>query len=238
MASIYKTADGTWRAQVRKRGVTKSATFSKKSDATAWAVQIEAALSGNTGTITPPASMTLADAIAAYTEQIKIGRTVQANLKRASVMIGKTTLRDINDMTFQRFITSRLKDGASGQTVSGDLSALSSVLRWVRRAKTIDINEHLAADARRSLTARKISTRSNKRDRMPTAEEFEAVLANLNTTLPVAEIARFARISAMRLSEITSIRIEDISWNQGYVRLQHRKSPKGGDTAANVPVID
>ena len=238
MASIYKTADGNWRAQVRKRGVTKSATFPRKSEATAWAAQIESALSSNAGTITAPASMTLADVITAYSGQVKTGRTVQANLKRATGMIGKTTVRNLSAITFQTFISDRLKDGASGQTIAGDLSALSSVLRWARRAKTIDINEHLAADARRSLTARKLGTRSNKRDRMPTADEFEAVLANLKTTLPVEEIARFAKVSAMRLSEITSIYIEDISWNQSYVRLRHRKSPTGRDTAANVPVID
>ena len=67
MATIFKTQDGRWRAQVRKQGMpSKSRNFTRKADDAAWAAQIDAAMSGNAGTINAPSSMTMADIIHAY----------------------------------------------------------------------------------------------------------------------------------------------------------------------------
>ena len=242
MATIFKTKDGRWRAQVRKTGLpSRSRNFARKADANAWAAQMEAAMSGSAGTITAPSAMTMAMLIQAYQRDVKVGRTTNANLERISLAIGSVPVRRFNEITVQTFVDARIKEGITGATIAGDLSALSSVLRYARRAKYIDIDDNIAAAARRGLTARKISTRSKMRSRIPTPEEFERVIAHIEAnprnTIPTAQIARFLRHSAMRLSEATSITIENIRHNEGAVFLPHRKTPTGADTAALVPVL-
>ncbi|MDB2573695.1 site-specific integrase [Planktomarina temperata] len=242
MATIFKTKDGRWRAQVRKQGMpSKSKNFARKADANAWAAQMDAAMSGNAGTINAPSAMTMADIIQAYQRDVKIGRTTKANLERISRAIGNVPVRKFNETTVQAFVEDRLKEGITGATIGGDLSGLSSVLRYARRAKHIAIDDDIAAAARRGLTARKISTRAKMRSRIPTPEEFERVIAHIEANpkniIPTAQIARFLRHSAMRLSEATSITIENIKHNEGAVFLPYRKTPTGSDTAATVPVL-
>lgn len=242
MATIFKTSDGRWRAQVRKTGLpSRSRNFARKADANAWAAQMESSMSGSAGTITAPSAMTMAMLIQAYQRDVKVGRTTNANLERISLAIGSVPVRKFNEVTVQTFVDARIKEGITGATIAGDLSALSSVLRYARRAKYIDIDDSIAAAARRGLTARKISTRSKMRSRIPTPEEFERVIAHIEAnprnTIPTAQIARFLRHSAMRLSEATSITIENIKHNEGAVFLPHRKTPTGADTAALVPVL-
>ncbi|MFY9467297.1 MAG: hypothetical protein WAP44_08065, partial [Lentibacter algarum] len=82
MATIFKTSDGRWRAQVRKTGLpSRSRNFTRKADANAWAAQMEAAMSGSAGTITAPTTMTMAMLIQAYQRDVKVGRTTNANLE-------------------------------------------------------------------------------------------------------------------------------------------------------------
>ena len=228
MATIVKTG-GKWRAQVRRRGISKSATFARKSEAQAWAAQIEGSLSLNTGTIAPPRSMTLTMILMEYMRQVSVGRTAQANLERIARMIGHVPARDLSALHMQSFIKDRLSHGASGATIAGDLSALSSALKWARRVKNIDIAERLAAEARTSLTAQRISTRSAERSRIPSEDELARIYAHLEgnprQTIPVADIARFAAVSAMRLSEIVGLRVEDVRWNEGAALIRERKHP-------------
>ena len=242
MATIFRTKDGRWRAQVRKSGMpSRSRNFARKADANAWAAQMESAMSGNAGTIVAPSAMTMAHLIHAYQRDVKTGRTTNANLERISKAIGDVPVRKFNEITVQTFVDTRIKEGITGSTIAGDLSALSSVLRYARRAKHIDIDDGIAAAARRGLTARKISTRSKMRSRIPTPEEFQRVIdhieANPRNIIPTSQIARFLRYSAMRLSEATSITVENIKRNEGAVFLPHRKTPNGADTAALVPIL-
>lgn len=41
MATIDKTENGKWRVQIRRRGLSKSKTFARKGDASAWAREVE-----------------------------------------------------------------------------------------------------------------------------------------------------------------------------------------------------
>jgi len=233
MATIVRTPAGTYRAQVRRRGVSKSATFARKLDAQAWAAGMESAVGTTIGKITPPASMTLADVIDAYVEQVPIGRTAKFNLTRIKAIIGDTSIKNLSGVTMTKYVDMRLSEGITGATLAGDLSILSSALKWASTVKQLDIPANIAADARAGLTSRRISTRSKERDRIPTDDELARIYATLEDNprqiIPVAQIARFAAISAMRLAEITGIQIENIRWNEGAVFLVARKHPTRKD---------
>lgn len=231
MASIQRLPSGKWRALIRKAGVTKSGTFIRKADATAWAAGIESSISSATGTVRAPAGMTLARVISAYLDQVPAGKTTTANLKRiAADKIGTIGVGSLNALHLSEFVAQRQRDGIAGSTLAGDLSALSGVLRWARRVKQIDLNERLAAEARSSLSAARIDTRSAERTRLPTEDELQRIIAHFEANdrmqIDMPTIIRFAAVSAMRLSEIVAIRYEDISWNRAAVLIRERKDPK------------
>nr|WP_254447907.1 site-specific integrase [Ruegeria arenilitoris] len=144
--------------------------------------------------------------------------------------IGNTTIASLNAVTLRDYVESRKSDGVTGATLAADLSNLSSVLKWARHVKNLDINIDLAKNARQSLSAERIDTRSVERDRIPTEAEIKALCDyfenNPRQKIPMAEIIRFAASSAMRLGEICRIRIEDISWNERSVIIRQRKDPR------------
>lgn len=152
MATISKLPSGKYRAQVRKAGVYKARTFDRKADATHWASDIERAIGGggNAGTIRPPADMTLTMVIMAYLEQVQTGRTNRANLDRIADRIGGIATRNMSAVTVQEYVDDRLADGITGATMAGDLSALSSVLKWARHVRKLDIDPKPPCQRRQS----------------------------------------------------------------------------------------
>ncbi|MFM0647966.1 site-specific integrase [Paraburkholderia bryophila] len=72
MASIHKTEERTWRAQVAKRGVRLSGTFSTKAAATAWAVEKESEIMK--GTHQGAGSRTVADLFDEYAKRVSNGK--------------------------------------------------------------------------------------------------------------------------------------------------------------------
>ncbi len=232
MATITKLPSGKWRAQVRRKGISKGRTFTRKTDAVGWAADLERSLEGGrtAGTIQAPTDMKLAMVIEAYLTQVNTGRTNRYNLERIASRIGGVSMRNLSALTVQEYVDQRLKEGITGATLSGDLSALSSVLKWARHSRKIDIDPDLAKDARTALTTARIDTRSQERERIPTQDEIDRICAwfdaNPRMTIPMPTIIRFAAASGMRLGEICRIRIEDVRWNEKAVMIRERKDPK------------
>ena len=255
MATISKLPSGKYRAQVRKQGIYKARSFDRKADAKAWSADIERAISqgSHAGTISTM-GLTLGDLIgvpeateaekerlknegkkpekpSGYLGEVKTGRTTRATLLRIKGgALGKVKLKHLDAVHLAEFISRRRKDGITGATLAGDLSALSSVLKWGRRIKKHDINEKLAAEARGDLTAAHIDTRSKERKRIPTDDELAALVSyfdgNPRQTIPMGDIVKFGLASAMRLSEICRIRIEDFDREARTVVIRARKDPK------------
>lgn len=233
MATITRLPSGKYRAQVRKAGVYKARTFDRKSDATHWATDIERAITGGSdaGVIQPPKDMNMAQVIRAYLKQVGANRSIKATLERiARGPLGQTAARSLTAVTMQAHIDTRLADGLAGSTIASDLSALAGVLKWARRSRNMDINEFLATEARRSLTAARIKTTSRERSRLPTGGELQAIYdhcaTNHHLRLPMATLIEFATVSAMRLGEICRLEIEDVDWNRKSVIIRQRKDPQ------------
>lgn len=216
LATISKLPSGKFRGQVRRGSIYKARTFDRKAEATQWAAAMEAAVAGGSSAdvIAAPKAMTLGAVIAVYSEAVPTGRTTKANLIRIDKMIGSTRLAQLNAIVLRDFVPQWQAEGAGGVTLASDLSALSGVLKWARRVQRLDVNDKLAAEARSGLTAARISTRSKERTRLPAQAELAQIIAHLDRNprmkLPVSTITRFAAISAMQLSEITGLRIEDM----------------------------
>ncbi len=235
MPTFSTLPSGRTRVQVRLGGTYKAATFDLKRDAVAWAREVEgqAKLVRVKGYAPPPAASTVADLIDRYREleAREPGRSKAATLATLKAdPLGKVRLNALSALTFRDFVDRRVKAGAGGVTIAGDLSTISAVLKWGRHARRLDLPVELAMDARRDLPYRGLKTRSRERDREPTDAELARLYAhwdaNPRQRVGMTTLCRFALATAMRQDEICRIQIEDVDHIAKTVVIRDRKDPR------------
>lgn len=234
MPTFSQLPSGKWRAQVRRSGVYKAATFATKREARDWATSIEAQVNHiAAGGFAPvPKASTLADLLDVYTAQpnYRAGRTKRLTIAMLRQDLGKVRLASLNAVVLRDFIDRRQEAGAGGVTIAADLSYLSAVLKWGRHSRHLDLPERLALEARAGLSHRGLNTRSKEREREPTADELARLYAlwdgSARQKIPMSLLCRFALATGMRQGEITRLLIEDIDREARTVVIRDRKDPK------------
>jgi integrase len=235
MPTFSQLPSGRWRVQVRRGGIYRAETFDRKGDAADWARQVEtqAKLIAVKGYAPPPSQATVADLIDRYRDlhPVDPGKTKAATLdmlKRDA--IGSVRLSALSALAFRDFVDRRVKAGAGGVTIAGDLSTISALLKWGRHARRLELPVELALDARRDLPYRGLKTRSKERDREPTDAELSRLYAhwqaNDRQRIDMAKVCRFALATAMRQEEITRLQAEDVNQIARTVVIRDRKDPK------------
>jgi len=233
MATLTKLPSGKWRAQVRRAGLYRAQTFTLKRDADAWAKQIEVQAEHviATGYQPVPEGYSVGDLIDGYGQECSMGgKTKQATHTMLRRELGDIPLKRLNSIHLRDFIDRRLAAGAGGVTIAADLSFFGAILKWGKHSRKMDLPTDLARDARRDLGARKVSTRSNERDREPTTAELNQLYAfwaaNKRQKIPMATLCAFALATAMRQDEICSIQLEDVNEAKRTVIIRDRKDPR------------
>lgn len=225
---------GKWRVQVRRAGLYRAATFPTKREARDWATAIEAQANHiAAGGFAPvPKAATVKDLIDKYREEHgrEAGKTKAATLEMLARELGHVRLTGLNAVALRDFIDKRVKAGAGGVTVAGDLSFLSAVLKWGRHARQLDINDKVAVEARASLKVRGLNTRSKERTREPSDDELHRLFAhwksNKRQKIDMPMLCRFALATGMRQNEICSLQVEDVSRERRTVVIRDRKDPQ------------
>jgi len=231
MATISKLPSGKYRAQVRRQGIYKAQTFSRKIDAQGWAVEIERAIeSGSTrGIMRPAAGMTLADIVEAYTAQVRLPATATGYLQQIAHVIGHVSVRQLNALHLQEWVAERQKAGLQTASILRPMGRLSTMLQWARDIRSIDVNPEIVLEARRRLV-RHNPNYNRQRDRLPTPTEIEKLRAYFRAEYggrtPMAAVMDFALASAMRVGEICRITYADVDWAKNTVTIRDRKDPK------------
>src|SRR4051794_12386014 len=112
MATIAQLPSGKWRAQVRRSGIYRNATFATKREARDWAGAIEnqATHIAASGFAPVPKDATLGDLIDKYNETHarEPGRTKAATLAMLKREIGKVKLATLNALVLRDFIDDRV----------------------------------------------------------------------------------------------------------------------------------
>lgn len=179
-----------------------------------------------------PRDATLKHLIDKYREEHSkdLGKTKAATLDMLVRQLGKTRLAALNAVVLRDFIDRRLKAGAGGVTVAADLSFLSSVFKWGRHARQLDLPERLALEARASLKYRGLTTRSKARTREPTDQELQRLYdhwrASPRLRIDMETLCRFALATGMRQDEICSLEVEDLDRARKTVVIRNRKDPQ------------
>jgi len=233
MATYQQLPSGKWRAQVRRGGIYRAQTFTRKRDAETWAKGIEVQVEhiAATGFQPVPEGYTVADLIDGYALECSMGgRTKQATHAMLKRELGSIPLKRLHSIHLRDFIDARIKAGAGGVTIAADLSFLGAILKWGKHSRRLDLSVDLARNARQDLNARKLNTRSMERDREPTTAELEKLFAfwrdNKRQQIPMATICKFALATAMRQDEICSIELSDVHAQKRTVIIRDRKDPQ------------
>jgi integrase len=263
MATFSQLPSGKWRAQVRRAGLYRAATFPTKRAAEDWARGIEgqAAHIAAGGFAPVPKDATLADLIEKYRETFakEPGKTKAATLDMLAgsrerterekargkpsglptYRIGAVKLARLNAGHLRDFIDQREAAGAGGVTIAADLSFLSTVLKWGRHARRLDIPAHLALEARESLKYRGLATRSRERTEEPTDDELASLYAHWaarpRQRIDMPLLCRFALATGMRQDEICRLQVEDVDRKARTVVIRDRKDPR--NKAGNDQVV-
>lgn len=227
MASVQKKIKG-WFAQVRRAGVSKSASFSTKAEAVAWATAIEAEiLAGQRGEVP---NKTFGDLLERYRDEVS---PTKRGERWERLRIG-LTLRDEITSVHLRDFDARAVAGWRDRRLA-QVSAASVQREWnlLSNACTVAVREwKWLRDNPMREVRRPPPTES--RNRLATDDEIERLLFALgydHDTTPETVMARvgaamlFAIETAMRAGEIAGL-----TWAN--VRLEQRHCKTSGKTAA------
>lgn len=243
MATITKrraaSGEARYTAQIRirrdGRTHTEARTFGTKGAAEAWAKRRETELE-QPGAMEARSTQTVGELIDRYTREFesvsKWKRTKSADLKRlqAHGIAGKVAVR-LTSSDLVQHVQERLAGGVSPATAGNDLAWLGSVLRAARSAWGLPVQPNLAEDARDACRRLRLVGKSKQRDRRPTVDELQRLLAHFRASrrleMPMADIVEFAVASARRQEEICRLMWADLRESTSSIVVRDVKHPGG-----------
>lgn len=200
-------------------------TFSARRDATSWGATRDKILkkalddgpehfaeaTGQGG------DQTIGELILRYQDEFskRYGRTVGKDLGLlARSNLAQIPIKRLRSGDIVRHIQTRLDGGISPSTASNDLTRLHSVLETAWAAWNVpgDYMEE-AAKARTLCRKQRMVAKAQQRTRLATEDELRRLITyfdeSTRSTIPMADIVRFAFYSARRQDEITQLRWDD-----------------------------
>ena len=230
MATIRRLPTGTksWQAIVRRKGNRKiSKTFTLKSDAIRWANQLETEIvQGIFTDVIESERLTFVSILERYRLEIVPQKRGQRQfLTQIRTMLSSHCFKDLtiakitpSEISEHRDV--RLKSGASPSTVRKDLSFLHRLFEVVRK----DWHINLPKGNPVALVSRPKDLQPTARTRRLNNGELERLLVALSNTSLVQSFVVFAVETAMRRSEITSIKTIDINFEARTLHIPKTKT--------------
>lgn len=250
MATIVRTKEGSWRAQVRRKGKYASQTFRLKGLASEWVAETERLIDMGCEPVSHKIGTpkTIADLVNLHVSDLQevgkpIRRSKQAVLDALKRDIGAARISNLNRSALIKYGKTRAKQGAGPVTLSVDLSYIYTVLTHAAAVHGINTNTEDLRLARVALSRLGLIGRSNERDRRPTEDEIDALLDffdnKTNMIIPMGRVIRFAIATAMRLEEIFKIEWSDVDLKKRVVVIRDRKDPRHKDgNNQKVPLLN
>lgn len=225
MATITRRGK-VWRVQVRIKGRSFSESFHSKQAAQQWGREKEDAI--RLGTADAVRSMSLRDAIDRYERERRehhpLTATMRGNLRRWQETTGD---RDFATLTADDVVRHAKARTCGPATMAMEVGALRDVFT-VARSWGIRPALDAVDEAMPTLRKLRLVAKPKERDRRPTPDELTRlrVYLSANKRMPMADLMDFAIASAMRLSEVTSIRWGDLNRADRTILIRNRKDPQ------------
>ena len=254
MATFTLTKSGSWRAQVRRKGVYAGDSFLKKADAMARAREAEVAI--DKGQPVPRrgenmsrgASATLAQLIDLHIEDMRelkrvMPRSKDFVLRSLRRELGSTPVARLNRERLIAYGRRRAGQGAGPATLAIDFSFLHTIITHAAAVHGVEVSPEQVKLARKALVRLGLIGKPIERERRPTQDELDHITAfldgNPRQEIPAGRIVRFAVATAMRADEICRIRWDDIDHAKRTISIRDRKDPRHKQgNHQTVPLLD
>ena len=233
MATIRKRGS-SWQAIVRRREFSQSKTFLTKTDAQAWATEIEAKIiRSNAGLPDSPKNFLFSELVDDY---LTTSWKSQRGLKRTKENVLFRLRRDLGHLSAQltknhirEFTDKRMAEGISPATLNMDMIYIDAVLKHARDMMEINIDLQPIQSMKRNLASSGNIGKSEERVRRPTDEELEALIEYFDnqskTSIPMSRLIKFAMATAMRQGEICKVKWEDFNEAKSTLIIREGKNP-------------
>ncbi len=237
MATFTKLKSGSWRVQVRRKGKYVSETFLRRKDAEGWAINEERRIDrGEPSTKRNRRdARTFGDLIRLHVADLHevgkpIGRSKAATLRFLESRLGACKISELDRERLIQFGKERAREGAGPVTLGIDLGYIKTIFSHAAAVHGIPLLMEPIVLARIALARLDLVGKGNERDRRPTQEELDRILAALEANprqlIPIARIVRFAVATAMRQDEITRVRWDDFDPTHKMLLIRDRKDPR------------
>jgi integrase len=249
MATFTKLKSGSWRVQIRRKGKYVNETFLRRKDAEEWALDIERKIDRHEPATTRSRSAKLfGDLIALHRDDLeevgkKIGRSKDASLKFLDKRLGHLRCAELDRERLITFGKERAAEGAGPVTVGIDLGYIKTIFIHAAAVHGITASVEPLDLARVALVRLGLVGKGDERDRRPTQDELDRIIAGLKANerqqIPVDRIVQFAIATAMRQDEIVRIEWRDFDESNRMLLIRDRKDPrkkKGNDQ--RIPLLN
>lgn len=232
MAS-FVVRDGRWRALVRKRGITRCATFGTKAQAKAWADKVEREIDDlRAKGVMDAKGLTIADLIDRYITELYAakpwGRSKSADLARLKADLGHLPAPALTSHTVTDYFSKRFKEGSGPVVISAQVGYLVGVLRVARTLWQLDVPLRAAQDARTALTTVRMVGKAKRRDRRVSDAELRKLIAyfkDSDSEVPMGDLIQFCVATSMRISEVCRLTWADLDAKGRTILIRDRKHP-------------
>lgn len=237
LATFISLPSGNWRAQVRRKGRYVSETFRRRKDAEEWALDNERRIDRGEGARRAGRSdpTTFGHLVDLHLSDMKeVGkcprRSKAFSLETLQKKLGNVRIVDLNRERLITFGRDRAREGAGPVTLSADLGYVKLIVAHAAAVHGIAVSAEPVDLARIALKRLGLVGKSKCRDRRPTRDELDRLMAHLEEnprqSIPIARIVRFAIATAMRQDEICRIRWQDVDSETRTVIVRDRKDPR------------
>ena len=248
--ATFTRRDGKWRAQVRRGGQSHSRTFRLKADAEAWAREAEDAIRRGKTPNAPHIllSTTLGNLIDLHIQDmLEVGKSPRRSktytLERLNATIGHLPLTRITRGELIDYAKWRRAEGAGPVTIGMEIGYLKTILTHAAAVHGLEVPTEEVTLARVALRRLGLVGKGNERDRRPTQDELDRIIAHkqhdVRQIIPLGRIVKFAVATAMRQEEISRVCWSDFDSRRRVIVVRDRKDPRR--TTGNhqtVPLVD
>jgi integrase len=250
VATSTRLKSGSWRAQVRRKGKYVNETFLRRKDAEEWALDIERKIDRQEPATTRRSrdARLFRDLVALHRHDLEevgktIGRSKTSSLIFLDPRLGHLRLSELDRERLIKFGKERALEGAGPVTVSIDLGYIKTIFSHAAAVHGVVVSTEPINLARIALGRLGLVGKGNERDRRPTQNELDRIIAALEANerqqIPVGRIIQFAVAMAMRQDEIARIEWRDFDAEGRMLLIRDRKDPrkkKGNDQ--RIPLLD
>lgn len=235
---------------MRRKGRYVSQSFVRRKDAEEWALKMERRIDrGESVSKNIPDDLsTFSQLIDLHiTDMLEVGKALRRSktysLDKLQARLGHVRLEVLDRERIIQFARERRAEGAGPPTLSADISYIKTVLLHASAVHGLPVSPDQVDLARVALKRLGLVGKAQERDRRPTQEELDRLIAYFNANSrqksPMARIVTFAVATAMRQSEICSIVWPDVDERRRTVTVRDRKDPRNKDgNDQRVPLVD